>query len=155
MLHPRARQSRTVAAAGHASNLASGRVFAALMALSLALVMGPLAGTAGAQDDKVYTIAELSNPPRLASATAAAKLIQDSYPEDLKRRKVGGLVELQFVVDAQGNVVAGTVEVVDATQTALGEAAKKVITRFTFAPGKVNGKQVKSKVVLPIVYKVM
>ena len=116
---------------------------------------GPMTSTAAAQDDKVYTMAELSNPPKLASATSAAKLIQDSYPEDLKRRKVGGLVELQFVVDAQGNVVAGSVEVVDATQTALGEAAKKVITRFTFEPGKLNGNKVKSKVVLPIVYKVM
>ena len=82
-------------------------------------------------------------------------MIQDSYPEDLKRRKVGGLVELQFVVDAQGNVVPGTVEVVDATQTALGEAAKKMANRLTFEPGKLNGNKVKAKVVLPIVYKVM
>ncbi|MEP6832660.1 MAG: energy transducer TonB [Gemmatimonas sp.] len=114
-----------------------------------------MASTAQAQDDKVYNLAELTAPPKLASNTIAAKLIQDSYPEDLKRRKVGGLVELQFVVDAQGNVVAGSVEIVEATQTALGEAAKKAITRFTFEPGKLNGNKVKSKVVLPIVYKAM
>lgn len=123
--------------------------------LMLGLATGPLAGNLHAQEDKVYTIQELSNPPKLASQTNAAKLIQDSYPEDLKRRKVGGLVELQFVVDAQGNVVAGSVEVVDATQTALGEAAKKMASRLTFEPGKVNGNKVKAKVVLPIVYKVM
>ena len=123
--------------------------------MTAALSFGPMVNSAAAQDERIYNISELSNPPKLASALTAAKLIQESYPEDLKRRKVGGLVELQFVVDAQGNVVAGTIEVVDATQTALGEAAKKAITRFTFEPGKLNGTKVKSKVVLPIVYKAM
>jgi protein TonB len=118
------------------------------------LAAGPLATRAHAQDDKVYGISELSNPPKLSTATAA-RLIQESYPEDLKRKRVGGMVELQLVVDAQGNVVAGSVEVVDATQTALAEAAKKVAARFTFEPGKLNGTKVKTKVVLPIVYKAM
>lgn len=127
----------------------------ATAAVTLIVSVGPLATRAAAQDDKVYTIAELSNPPKLSSSLIASKAIQESYPEDLKRRKVGGLVELQFVVDAQGNVVAGTVEIVDATQTALGEAAKKAVTRFQFEPGKLNGNKVKAKVVLPIVYKAM
>ncbi|MBC8086226.1 MAG: energy transducer TonB [Phycisphaerae bacterium] len=122
---------------------------------ALILLLGPLAPSALAQDDKVYSLAELSNPPKLTSSTTAARLIQESYPEDLKRRKVGGMVELQFVVDAQGNVVAGTVEIIDATQTTLGEAAKKAVAGFTFEPGKLNGAKVKTKVVLPIVYKAM
>lgn len=122
---------------------------------ALVLLVGPLAPSAQAQDDKVYSIAELSNPPKLSSSTTAARLIQESYPDDLKRRKVGGLVELQFVVDAQGNVVAGTIEIVDATQTTLGEAAKKAVSGFQFEPGKLNGAKVKTKVVLPIVYKAM
>ena len=126
-----------------------------IAAVALAFVVGPAAGTAAAQDEKIYNIAELTNPPKISSSAAAAKLIQNSYPEELKRRKVGGLVELQFVVDAQGNVVANTVEIVDATQTALGEAAKKAVTRFTFEPGTLNGNKVKTKVVLPIVYKAM
>lgn len=141
------------------SNAPAGRpqqsslVFSA--AIMLALAFGPLASNLQAQDDKVYTMAELTNPPKLSSSTNAAKLIQDSYPEDLKRKKVGGLVELQFVVDAQGNVVASSVEIVDATQTALGEAAKKMATRLMFEPGKLNGTKVKAKVVLPVVYKTM
>ena len=126
-----------------------------IAAVALAFVVGPAVGTAAAQDEKIYNIAELTNPPKISSSVAAATLIQNSYPEELKRRKVGGLVELQFVVDAQGNVVAGTVEIVDATQTALGEAAKKAVTRFIFEPGTLNGNRVKTKVVLPIVYKVM
>lgn len=126
----------------------------ALVPAALALVfVGPLAGSAAAQDDKVYQMSEVSNPPKLASATMAARLIQESYPEDLKRRGVGGMVELQFVVDAKGKVDPASVEVMDATQTALGDAAKKVISRLDFSPGKMNGASVKTKVVLPIIYK--
>ena len=124
-------------------------LFPAVAALLLA---GPLAGTAAAQDDKVYPISEVTNPPKLASSTNAARLIQESYPADLKSRGVGGMVELQFVVDAKGKVDPSTVEVVDATQTALGEAAKKVAAKLDFNPGKVNGSAVKTKVVLPIIY---
>lgn len=125
-------------------------LFPAVAALLLA---GPLAGTAAAQDDRIYPISEVTNPPKLASSTNAARLIQESYPADLKSRGVGGMVELQFVVDAKGKVDPSTVEVVDATQTALGEAAKKVAAKLDFNPGKVNGSAVKTKVVLPIIYK--
>lgn len=125
-----------------------------LVPAALALLFaGPLARTAAAQDDKVYQIAEVTNPPKLSSSALAARLIQESYPEDLKRRGVGGMVELQFIVDAKGKVDPASVEVVDATQTALGDAAKKVVSRLDFFPGKVNGATVKTKVVLPIIYK--
>lgn len=118
-----------------------------------ALAMSSMATTAQAQDDKVYAIADVQSPPKLTSSVLAAKLIQESYPADLKSRGVGGMVELQFVVDSKGKVDPATVEVVDATQTALGEAAKKVVARLDFSPGKVNGAGVKTKVVLPIIYK--
>jgi len=117
------------------------------------LFAGPLASTAAAQDDKVYPMSELTNPPKLSSTTLAARLIQESYPADLKSRGVGGMVELQFVVDSKGKVEPASVEVMDATQTALGEAAKKVVAKLEFNPGKLNGSAVKTKVVLPIIYK--
>ncbi len=118
-----------------------------------AMALTVSARPAQAQDDRIYAIAEVQSPPKLSSSTMAAKLIQESYPADLKSRGVGGMVELQFVVDAKGKVDPSTVEVVDATQTALGEAAKKVVSRLDFSPGKVNGAGVRTKVVLPIIYK--
>ena len=71
-------------------------------AIVAALMAGPLAGTAAAQDDKVYPLNELTNPPKLTSSALAARLIAESYPADLKNRGVGGMVELQFVVDSKG-----------------------------------------------------
>ncbi len=124
-----------------------------LVPAALALLFaGPLAQSAAAQD-KVYEMSEVQSAPKLSSATMAARLIQESYPEDLKRRGVGGMVELAFIVDAKGKVDPASVQVTDATQTALGEAAKKVVSRLDFSPGKVNGAGVKTKVVLPIIYK--
>ncbi len=132
------------------SQILGRSLFPALAALLLA---GPFARPAAAQDGKVYLISELTNPPKLSSTAQAARLISESYPADLKSRGVGGMVELQFIVDSKGKVEAGSVEVVDATQTALGEAARKVVSKLDFSPGKVNGAPVKTKVVLPIIYK--
>jgi periplasmic protein TonB len=124
-----------------------------LPVVATALFLGPLAATAQAQSDKVYSIADVQSPPKLSSSATAARLIQESYPSDLKNRGVGGMVELQFIVDDKGKVDPGTVEVVDATQTALGEAAKKVVSKLDFNPAKVNGTPVRVKVTLPIIYK--
>ncbi|MEP6765026.1 MAG: energy transducer TonB [Gemmatimonadaceae bacterium] len=122
-------------------------------AAALVLIAGPFVQQAHAQAERVYPVNEVTNPPKLSSEEVATKLISASYPEDLKRRHIGGVVELQFIVDSKGNVDASSVEIVDATHTVLGEAAKKVVTRLTFAPGKLNGTCVRTRVVLPIVYK--
>jgi protein TonB len=129
-----------------------GRPWFAVAATALALSFGPGASQAEAQD-KVYAIAELQTPPKLRSTAEAGRHISESYPEDLKRRGVGGMVEVQFVVDEKGKVESGTVEVLDATHTQLGEAAKRAATRLEFHPGKAGGSAVRTKVVLPIVYK--
>lgn len=128
------------------------RPWLATAAVATMLAVGPLAGTAEAQD-KIYAIAELQTPPKLRSTADAGRFISESYPEDLKRRGQGGMVEVQFVVDEKGKVDPATVEVLDATHSQLGEAAKKVAPRLEFQPGKAGGAAVKSKVVLPIIYK--
>ncbi len=131
----------------------NGRRVVSYAVALLALMAAPRSAEAQTETDKIYAIAEVETPPKLASSSLAAKLIQESYPADLKSRGVGGMVELQFVVDAKGKVDPKSVEVVDATQTALGEAARKVVARLDFSPGKVKGSGVRTKVVLPIIYK--
>lgn len=128
------------------------RPWLATAAVVTLFAVGPFVGTAEAQD-KVYAIAELQTPPKLRSTADAGRFISESYPEDLKRRGQGGMVEVQFVVDEKGKVDPATVEVLDATHSQLGEAAKKVAPRLEFQPGKAGGAAVKSKVVLPIIYK--
>jgi periplasmic protein TonB len=83
------------------------RPWLAAAAVATVLAVGPFASTAEAQADKVYAIAELQTPPKLRSTADAGRYISESYPEDLKRRGQGGMVEVQFVVDEKGKVDPG------------------------------------------------
>ncbi len=110
---------------------------------------------ARAQDaTRTYTFAEVETKPSLASVANFQRVVSEGYPEDLRRRHVGGIAEIAFVVDANGRVEPGSVEVVDATHPAFGEAAKLVLLQTGFKPGKVSGSPVRVKVSLPIVYRV-
>jgi protein TonB len=125
-----------------------------ILAAAIALAVAALAAPAAAQDaNAIYSGSDLTIPPKLASAPAAARLIDRSYPEPLRRAGVNGTVQVQFVVGADGKVEPGSVEVVSATLPALGEAAKQVAEKIEFKPGMVNNRPVRSRVVLPIVYK--
>jgi protein TonB len=126
------------------------RTLAAALLFAIAATAAPLA----AQDaDPVYSGSELTTPPKLVSAPAAARLIDRSYPEALRRAGVNGTVQVQFVVGTDGKVEAASIQIIAATQPELGEAAKQAAEKIEFKPGKVNDKPVRSRVVLPIVYK--
>jgi protein TonB len=88
----------------------------------------------------------------LSNVQEAIRLVQRSYPEALRTRGVNGTVELEIIIGANGKVQVGSVTVVDASVAAFGDAAKSVAEKLEFVPAKVNGKAVKSKVVLPLVY---
>ena len=118
----------------------AGAMFAALPALASA-------------QDKVYSADELTTKPKVQSMSRTAQLVQHSYPEKLKAAGVDGTVQVQFVIGADGKVDPGSIEVVAASVPALGEAAKAVAAKLEFQPGKVNDSPVRTRVLLPIVYK--
>ena len=104
-----------------------------------------------AQD--VYGPQDLSAPPKLVSPAATARLIARSYPENLRSTGTGGTVELQFVINADGKVDPASIQIVDSPVAALGTAAKAVVEKMEFVPGKKDGQAVRSRVSLPIQYK--
>jgi len=107
-----------------------------------------------AQEARTYNLSEVETKPSLASVATFQRVVSEGYPEDLKRRRMGGIAEVSFVVDATGKVEPSSVEVVDATQPAFGEAAKRALLVTGFKPGTVSGSPVRTKVSLPIVYRV-
>lgn len=116
---------------------------------ALLLVAGP--DRAEAQDaSRIYSLAEVSTPPRVKSDNAAAQAINRSYPEGL--RSVGGRVQLRFVVQANGRVDPETIEVMAASATQLGVAASRAVQQIEFQPGQMNGVAVPTTVVFPITY---
>lgn len=103
---------------------------------------------------KTYTLAEVEQKPALASVSNFQRIVSDGYPEEMKRRRQGGIAEVSFVVDAQGRVEPNSVEVVGASAPQFGEAAKRALLQAGFRPGKVSGNAVRTQVSLPIVYRV-
>lgn len=123
-------------------------------ALGGVLVLACLAAphTLRAQGE-AHDMSELETLPKFSSTGAAARLIQRSYPEAMKRAGINGTVQLEFVVDEKGKVEPNTVQVVAASIPALGEAAKSIADKIEFTPGTIKGEPVRARVLLPLVYK--
>jgi protein TonB len=125
----------------------------AVTAGCLGLLLAWASAASAQADGTVVSMADLTTPPALASAQQAATLIQQSYPDRLQRRGIGGEVVLEFVIGADGKVEESTVEVVSASISGLADAAKSVIGRVRFTPGKVNGQPVRTQIQFPIEYR--
>jgi periplasmic protein TonB len=134
-MSPLARRTRRLA-------LAAAAVAVSFAAPRLARAQGEVLGAE-----------QVSNPPKLVSPAATARLVARSYPEDLRRTNTGGTVQLQFVIGPNGKVESGSVEVLSTPAPALGQAAKAVAEKMEFVPGKKDGAPVRTRVQLPITYK--
>ena len=127
-----------------------GRLARAAAPIVLAVVFAA-PRLAAAQD--IYGPEGLSSLPKLISPAATARLIARSYPEELRKSGTSGTVNLEFVIGKDGKVEAGSVNVVEAAAPALGNAAKSVVEKLEFVPGKKDGQAVRARVQLPIQYK--
>jgi TonB family protein len=108
---------------------------------------------AAASTAPIFAGEDLDSPPKLVNPSKTARLVSDSYPANLRRMGIGGTVQVQFVIDPTGKVEPESVEVVMASTPAFGEAAKEAAKKIEFFPGKAKGQTVRTKVLLPIVYK--
>lgn len=122
----------------------------ALAAFALAIAPATLRAQSA---DQIHAGEDVDQPPKLANALKTAKIVFDSYPPMLKKAGLSGHAQVQFVVDAQGKVEEGSVEIVLASSPAFGAAAKGVVTRIDFTPGMSRGHAVRTRVLLPIMYK--
>jgi protein TonB len=105
--------------------------------------------------DVVYVAADLTTLPKMASMEKAARIIQASYPNNLKSQGVGGTVQLQLIVGVDGKVESGSVKVVSSSVPELGEAALDAAQKLEFTPGKVKDAAVRARVILPITYRAL
>lgn len=81
-----------------------------------------------------------------------ANILKDLvYPEEATKNKIEGKVLVSFIVDEKGNVTKPTV--IRGIGYGCDEAAVKALSTARFTPGKENGKTVKVKLVLPIMFK--
>lgn len=72
------------------------------------------------------------------------------YPEVLKAAGISGSVVVQFIVDTLGRVDPGSIKVISTPHPAFVNAAKELVTKTVFRPGKMRGQSVAVLVQMPI-----
>jgi len=106
-----------------------------------------------AQQADVYGPGDLTSAPKLVSAATTARLIARSYPEGMRRMSLGGEVKVEFVIGKDGHVEPASITVLESSVAQLSTAAKSVVERMEFVPGKKDGQPVRARVQQQIVYK--
>ncbi len=116
------------------------------------LVAGLFYIPTGVSAQEIYTTKELTELPSIKSAQQAQLVLLESYPRNMQSLGVTGVVQVRFVIDADGKVVEDSVDVIASWSTLLGDAAARAVTAIEFAPGEKDGKAVSSVVMMPIRY---
>jgi TonB family protein len=112
--------------------------------------------TSSMKPDKngVYEMTDVK-PSYPGGHTALASYINDNveYPQDAIDNNSQGTVDVQFVVDQNGKVTDAKA-IGKQLQNGLDDEAVKVVSNMpNWTPGKVKGKNVKTRMVLPITFK--
>jgi TonB family protein len=84
--------------------------------------------------------AEKARNIEIVAAPKAMVQVQPSYPEELRRRRIGGEIGLRIVIDEKGAVQA--VAVARPTHPYLNYSAVQAIRQWTFEPVLIKGKPV-------------
>lgn len=136
------------------STHSSARLVRRLLLLVPALLAMPLLApqALAAQDGPVFELSDVTSAPRLTSMERAAEQIRQAYPDQLRSRGVAGRVQLEAVVGSDGKVEAESVVVLFSEHAELGEAARRVASTFGFQPGQREGRAVRTRVVIPVIF---
>lgn len=97
---------------------------------------------------KVSSLGEIFKLSDLDKQPTAVFQPAPPYPYELKRTGVEGTVNVEFIVDAQGEVVHA--RVVSSTHTGFEEAAIVGVLKWKFRPGIKAGRKVNSRMLVPI-----
>jgi TonB family protein len=97
-------------------------------------------GTGEIQPAGLYREAELTDPPRLLD------LPEPVYPPALRMARIGGVVQVTYVVNAGGAVEPESITVVTSDHPSMADAVRAALVRARFIPGKVRGTPVRSLV---------
>lgn len=100
--------------------------------------------------NEAYDVSVVEEKPKLQNASEVQRQLQRLYPPLLRDAGIRGNVVLKFVIGADGRVEPGSVDVVNATHDAFGDASIKVTEKMKWKPAKVGGRAVRVTVTMPI-----
>jgi TonB family protein len=119
----------------------------ALAAIATVILAAPFASGAAVTGWASATAAQETEPYRPGKDVTAPKLIHEVKPQYTKRAmdaKIQGVVQLEVVIDANGEV--GETKVTKSLDEELDQAAVTAVKQWRFEPGKKDGKPVAVRV---------
>jgi len=90
--------------------------------------------------------------PELTNKRQAEMALQRAYPPRLRDGGVAGHTTVMLIIDKDGNVEPGSVQVQESTHDAFKDAAVRAVERFHFKPATLRGRPVAVLVTLPIAW---
>ncbi len=103
-----------------------------------------------AEVSRTLDVADAEVKPRLLNADEVQAILAEVYPPLLRGAGITGLVQMKFVVDAEGAVVPGSIVVLSATHPGFAGASAAVVAAMRFSPARVLGRAVPVLVQIPI-----
>ncbi|HSU13641.1 energy transducer TonB [Longimicrobium sp.] len=93
---------------------------------------------------------EVDVRPSLRNADDMQRALERVYPSQLREAGVTGETVLQFVIDENGRVEPGSVEVVSSSDEAFSAAARRIVGSMRFSPAKARGRTVRVTTTIPV-----
>jgi protein TonB len=88
--------------------------------------------------------------PSLRNQENVQRQLERVYPPSLRDSGVTGETVLQFVIDENGRVEPGTVEVVSSSNEAFSAAARRIVGTMRFSPARSHGRTVRVTTTVPV-----
>jgi protein TonB len=95
-------------------------------------------------------VSEVDVRPSLQNGDDVQHQLERLYPPSLRDSGVTGETVLQFVIDENGRVEPGTIEVVSSTHEAFSGVARRIAASMRFSPAKSGGHNVKVTTTIPV-----
>lgn len=130
-----------------------------LLHIILLFVNADAGWTMSFQDEKIYTVSEVSTAPQpVKGLNDFQKQWSNNvkYPKEALRRKVQGVVFIEFVVSNDGTILDPAIK--SGFSDDCDEAALKgfkTVSKNAWKPAIKNGEAVKVKMVLPFVFRII
>ena len=98
---------------------------------------------------QVFSVAAVDEAPVRISSPPL------EYPRMMRQAGINGVVLVQAIVDTSGRVKAGSIQVLQSSQSAFETAAKRLVQRSLFQPGRVQGRAVRVLIQIPVVFELV
>lgn len=93
---------------------------------------------------------EVDVRPSLRNEESVQRALERNYPPTLRDAGVTGETMVQFVIDEEGRVEPGSVEVLSSSDEAFAAAARRITSTMRFTPAKSHGRNVRVTITLPV-----